>query len=64
MVDHVKMTCKGNELPSTIEDTTIVICVLFSTLRTYMSFDPLFSHVISPFIGFYANPYFICVYDK
>jgi hypothetical protein len=45
------MTYRGKELPSTIEDIAIVICLLSSTLITCMSFDPFFSHVLSPFVG-------------
>jgi hypothetical protein len=47
----MKMTYKGKELPSIAEDIVIVICFLSSTLITCMSFDPFFSHVLSPFVG-------------
>jgi hypothetical protein len=45
------MTYRGKELPSTTEDTTIVISLLSSTPKTSMSFDPFFSHVLSPLVG-------------
>jgi hypothetical protein len=51
VVDPIKMTCKGNELPSIAEDTAIIMCFLSSTPRTCMYFDPFFPHVLSPPIG-------------
>jgi hypothetical protein len=51
VVDLVKMTCKGNELPLIAKDTTIIMCLLSSTPRTCMSFNPFFPHVLSPPIG-------------
>jgi hypothetical protein len=51
VVDPIKMICRGNELPSTIEDIAIVICLLSSTSKTCMSFDHFFSHVLSPLVG-------------
>jgi hypothetical protein len=50
MVDLIKMTCKNNELPSTTEDISIIIYILFSTPRICISFNPYFSHVLSPLV--------------
>jgi len=47
----MKMTYRGKELPSIAKDIAIVIWFLSSTLITCMSFDPFFSHVLSPSIG-------------
>jgi hypothetical protein len=51
MFDHIKMTCGSNELPLTTKDIVTIICLLFSTPKTYMSFDPFISHVLSPHLG-------------
>jgi hypothetical protein len=51
VLDHIKITCRSNELPLATKDIATIICFLFSTPETYMSFDPLFSHVLSPHLG-------------
>ncbi len=43
-------TTYGRNNPSAI-DETIVTCFLYSILKAYNVFIPLFSHVISPTIG-------------
>ncbi len=57
------MISRGKELPSATKDTIIVICLLSSTPRTCMSFDPFFSHVLSP-TWYKVNHCLIDVYDK
>jgi hypothetical protein len=51
VLDHIKMTCRSNELPLATKDITTIICLLFVTPKPYISFDPFFSHVFSPHLS-------------